>query len=573
MVIPFWLYLLRLYQICYNDEMIDTTSIETLKNTIDIVDVIGNYIELKKAGANYKACCPFHGEKTASFVVSPGKQIYHCFGCGVGGDSIKFVMELEKLTYPEAVEKLASMFNVSLRYSEGKGDYSEAKRVLESMQTWYVKNLSHANNALSYLHNRGINQNSIEMFGVGYVPSGTEVMNFLHSTLIPLGTAEEAGIIATSEDGMYARLVDRITFPIYSPSGGIVGFGGRTISNHPAKYINSPQTKLFNKSRLLYGYHQAKEHIYASRKIIICEGYLDVVMLHQGGFKEAVATLGTALTNDHLPLLRKGDPKIILAYDGDKAGVAAALKAAQMLSIAGFDGGVVLFPNGQDPADLIAKGETELAAKLLREHKPLIEFVIEKIIGQYDLSNPKEKESAFGAIRSYLAGLSDILQESYVPFAASTLSVSTALFGKGRKAQQFMPTVSKQTKYDIEQLSLLKTLLEYPRMIDDVLNIVHPAMFGVYEEYFQAIILGDSEHQLVRQLSLNEHAKVMSEADLQKALRNFLIKYYEDKLKSITADTAISFGRKALLIRAIKTEIIPKLERGEMVDHESIGII
>ncbi|MFA5502208.1 MAG: DNA primase [Sulfurovaceae bacterium] len=553
--------------------MIDTASIETLKNSINIVDVIGNYVELKKAGANYKACCPFHGEKTPSFVVSPAKQIYHCFGCGVGGDSIKFVMELEKLTYPEAVEKLASMFNFSLNYSEGKGDYSETKRVLEAMQTWYIKNLSHANNALSYLHNRGINQNSIEMFGVGYVPSGTEVMNFLHSTLMPLGTAEEAGIIATGEEGKYARLVERITFPIYSASGGIVGFGGRTISNHPAKYINSPQTKLFNKSRLLYGYHQAKEHIYASRKIIICEGYLDVIMLHQGGFKEAVATLGTALTNDHLPLLRKGDPKIILAYDGDKAGVAAALKAAQMLSLAGFDGGVVLFPNGQDPADLIAKGETELAAKLLREHKPLIEFVIEKIIGQYDLSNPKEKESAFGAVRSYLAGLSDILQESYIPFAASALQVSIALFGKGKKAQKFMPTVSKQTKYDIEQLSLLKTLLEYPRMIDDVLNIVHPAMFGVYEEYFQAIILGDSEHRLVRQLSLNEHAKVMSEADLQKALRNFLIKYYEDKLKSITADTTISFGRKALFIRAIKTEIIPKLERGEMVDHESIGII
>ncbi len=553
--------------------MIDTASIETLKNTIDIVDVIGNYIELKKAGANYKACCPFHGEKTASFVVSPGKQIYHCFGCGVGGDSIKFVMELEKLTYPEAVEKLASMFNVSLRYSEGKGDYSEAKRVLEAMQTWYAKNLSHANSALSYLHDRGINQNSIETFGIGFVPSGNEVMNFLHSTLIPLGTAEEAGIIAAGEDGKYARLVERITFPIYSPSGGLVGFGGRTISNHPAKYINSPQTKLFNKSRLLYGYHQAKEHIYASRKIIICEGYLDVIMLHQGGFKEAVATLGTALTSEHLPLLRKGDPKIILAYDGDKAGIAAALKAAQMLSLAGFDGGVVLFPNGQDPADLIAKGEAELVAKLFREYKPLIEFVIEKLSSGYDLSNPKEKESAFGAIRSYLAGLSDILQESYISFAASTLGVSTALFGKGKNTQKFTPTVSKQTKYDIEQLSLLKTLLEYPRMIDDVLDIVHPAMFGVYEEYFQAIITGDSEHQLVRQLALNEHAKVMSEADLQKALRNFLIKYYEDKLKNITADTTISFGRKALLIRAIKTEIIPKLERGEMVDHESIGII
>ncbi|MDD5406505.1 MAG: DNA primase [Sulfurovaceae bacterium] len=552
--------------------MIDTASIEMLKNTIDIVDVIGNYIELKKAGANYKACCPFHGENTPSFVVSPNKQIYHCFGCGVGGDSIKFVMELEKLSYPEAVEKLATMFNVSLIYSEVKGDYSEAKRVLEAMQTWYVKNLSHANNALSYLHNRGINQNSIETFGIGFVPSGSEVMNFLHSTFIPLGAAEEAGVIATGEDGRYARLVERITFPIYSTSGGLVGFGGRTISNHPAKYINSPQTKLFNKSRLLYGYHQAKEHIYESRKIIICEGYLDVIMLHQGGFKEAVATLGTALTNEHLPLLRKGEPKVILAYDGDKAGIAAALKAAQMLSIAGFDGGVVLFPNGQDPADLIAKNESGLVAKLFREYKPHIEFVIEKLSSGYDLSNPKEKESAFGVIRSFLGGLSDVLQESYIPFAASTLGVSAALFGKGKKVQR-LQTVSSQTKYDIEQLSLLKTLLEYPRLINDVLDMIHPKMFGIYEEYFHAVISGDNEHQLVRQLLLNENAKVMSETDLQKALRNFLIKYYKDKRKSIMMDNTVSMGRKILLNNKICKEIIPKLERGEIVEYESIGII
>ena len=226
-----------------------------------------------------------------------------------------------------------------------------------------------------------------------------------------------------------------------------------------------------------------------------------------------------------------------------------------------------------DPADLIAKNESGLVAKLFREYKPFIEFVIEKLISEYDLSNPKEKESAFGAVRSYLASLSDILQESYIPFAASSLQVSTALFGRGKNAQKFMPTVSRQTKDDIEQLSLLKTLLEYPRMVDDVLDIVHPSMFGVYEEYFQAIITGDSEHQLVRQLLLNEDAKVMSETDLQKALRNFLIKYYEDKLKSITSDTTISFGKKALLIRAIKMEIIPMLERGEMVEHESIGII
>ena len=314
--------------------MIDNASIESLKNTIDIVDVIGNYVELKKAGANYKANCPFHGEKTPSFVVSPSKQIYHCFGCGVGGDSIKFMMEMEKLSYPEAVEKLASMYNFSLNYTKGSSDYSDAKRILEVMQHWYLKNLDQNLSAKKYLVDRSISTASVEKFGIGYVPGGVEVMQFLQRTHLPVPQAVEAGIIAQGERGeYYARLVERITFPIYSTAGAIVGFGGRTITNHPAKYINSPQTKLFNKSRLLYGYHLAKESIYKKKQIIICEGYLDVIMFHQAGFSTAVATLGTALTAEHLPLLRKGDPKVILAYDGDKAGVAAALKASVTPSV------------------------------------------------------------------------------------------------------------------------------------------------------------------------------------------------------------------------------------------------
>jgi len=417
--------------------MIDNASIESLKNSIDIVDVVGNFIELRKAGANYKANCPFHGEKTPSFVVSPSKQIYHCFGCGVGGDSIKFVMELEKLSYPEAIEKLASMYNFSLAYTKGSSDYSDAKRVLESIQTWYVNNLENNPTAKQYLLDRGIAQSSIQRFGIGYVPDGASVMHFLNSALLLLPKAVEAGIIAQGEGGgYYARLVERITFPIFSTSGAAVGFGGRTITNHPAKYINSPQTKLFNKSRLLYGYDLAKESIYKNKKLIVCEGYLDVVMFHQAGFTEAVASMGTALTPEHLPLLRKGDPKIILAYDGDKAGVAAALKAAQMLSVANFDGGVVLFPDGQDPADLIANGQSEEVAKLLREAKPLIPFVLEKIIYAYDLNDPRAKEAAFGAAKQFLEGLSQIIKDSYIPMAATLLGISPALFWRTNTAQQ-----------------------------------------------------------------------------------------------------------------------------------------
>jgi len=546
--------------------MIDNASIESLKNSIDIVDVIGSFIELRKAGANYKANCPFHGEKTPSFVVSPSKQIYHCFGCGVGGDSIKFVMELEKLSYPEAIEKLASMHNFSLTYTKGSSDYSDAKRVLEAIGQWYVKNLNQNPTAMQYLFNRGVSQSSIERFEIGYVPSGQQVMQFLTSALLPLPTAVEAGIIAQSENaqGYYARLVERITFPIYSASGSIVGFGGRTITNHPAKYINSPQTKLFNKSRLLYGYHLAKESIYKNKKIIVCEGYLDVVMFHQAGFTEAVAGLGTALTTEHLPMLRKGDPKVILAYDGDKAGVAAALKAAQMLSVAGFDGGVVLFPDGQDPADLIAKGQSEVVAKLLREAKPFIPFVLEKIVEQYDLHDPRSKEAGFGAVKQYIDRLSPIIKDAYIPTAATLLGLSPSFFGSQARAERARDNFAQQRE-DVAQLSILKTLIEKPALIDNVLAVLDVDMFGEYAGLFSALIKGEKDNPGLVGLSVDERFEVMNEEELNSVLRNFLIKHYDIKLKSIASSQHIPFEKKSYLIRKIRTDIIPRLKKGELV--------
>ncbi len=549
--------------------MIDNASIESLKNSIDIVDVVGNFIELRKAGANYKANCPFHGEKTPSFVVSPSKQIYHCFGCGVGGDSIKFVMELEKLSYPEAIEKLASMFNFSLNYTKGSSDYSDAKRVLENIQSWYVKNLERNPVAREYLLNRGISQSSIEKFGIGYVPDGNSVINFLNAALLPLPKAVESGVLAQGEGGRYyARLHERITFPIFSASGAYVGFGGRTITDHPAKYINSPQTKLFNKSRLLYGYDLAKESIYKSKMLIVCEGYLDVVMFHQAGFNQTVASMGTALTPEHLPLLRKGDPKVILAYDGDKAGQAAALKAAQMLSISGFDGGVVLFPNGQDPADLIANGKSEEVAKLLRDAKSLIPFVLEQTIDEFDLNDPRAKEAAFGNAKQFLDGLSQIIKDAYIPMAATLLSVSPALFGKQINQDRTRESFSKKSE-DVAQLSILKTLLEKPNLIDSVLDVVDVNMFGNYAELFLALINNNSEHPHLMGLAIDETFQVMSEEELQNALRNFLIRHYDLKLKSIKVDSNISFDKKMFMIRKIKTDIIPRLKRGELVSFDT----
>jgi DNA primase len=544
--------------------MIEKESIEALKSSIDIVDVIGNYLELKKAGSNYKANCPFHGEKTPSFVVSPSKQIFHCFGCGVGGDAIKFVMDYEKLSYPEAVEKLASSFNFSLRYTQGDDSYSGIKRILESIQIWYVKTLEHTLKAKEYLTSRGISQNSIEKFGIGYVTDSQSVIKFLNSTHLPLPKAVEAGILAQDNKGnLYARLVDRVIFPIYSPSGAIVGFGGRTMSNHPAKYINSPQTKLFNKSRLLYGYNLAKDTIYKTKQIIVCEGYLDVIMLHQAGFESAVATLGTALTSEHLPLLRKGEPKVILAYDGDKAGVAAALKAAKMLSSGGFDGGVVLFPDGLDPADMVANEQIDKLAQMFRDPKPLIPFVLEMIASQYDLSSPRAKEVAFGEMRTFLASLSEIIKESYTPIAASILGVSPKLFAANAKISQNKERIATNSE-DIAYLSILKTLIEDSSLVDSVVDVVDSEMFDRYKELYEAILSKDTNNPNVVRLSLDDNIKMLNEQELKDILIGILIKYYDKKLKQIVADTTMQYAQKSFLIRKIRTDIIPRLKRGEL---------
>jgi DNA primase len=553
--------------------MIDNGSIETLKSTIDIVDVIGNYVELKKAGASFKANCPFHGEKTPSFVVSPTKQFYHCFGCGVGGYAIKFVMEIEKLTYPEAIEKLASMYNFSLQYTQGSSDYSDAKRVLEIVQKWYRTNLAQNDKATRYLHDRGIAGSAIEDFGVGFVPEAGAVMGFLRSQSLPMPKVEEAGVIATGERGeYYARLHQRITFPIYSPAGALVGFGGRTTPDHPAKYINSPQTKLFNKSRLLYGYHRAKENIYKKKELIVCEGYLDVIMFHQAGFTTAVATLGTALTAEHLPLLHKGEPRILLAYDGDKAGIAAALKAARLLAAHSFDGGVVLFPDGQDPADLIAAGEVERVDGLLRDAKMLIPFVLEQIAEMYELANPTQKEAAFGEMRTFLQTLTPIMQETFIPMAASILGVSSGLFGQHRDNSTVRERF-EQTPEDPAWQSILRTLIDEPRLVDEVMDVIGLDMVGNYREAMEALMRGEMEHPSVLRLSMNERIPTLNEEELRTALLRQLERYYQRRFKQVMQDPSISYDTKVHLRTKIQRVIIPKLKQGELIPYESDFII
>ncbi|MDX9960777.1 MAG: DNA primase [Aliarcobacter sp.] len=542
--------------------MIKKESIENLKNHLDVVDVISQFLELKKTGANFKACCPFHGETTPSFVVSPAKQIYHCFGCGVGGDSIKFVMEYEKLSYPETLEKLASMYNFNLDY-ENTTEKKQDTKVIEEVNKFYQKLFVNNDTVKEYIKKRGISEFSIEKFEIGYAPISADTINFLKSNYYNLTDAIDLGIIDTGTNGLYSRFIERITFPIYSISAKLVGFGGRTITGHSAKYVNSPQTKLFNKSKLLYGYHLAKEHIYKKNQIIVCEGYLDVIMLHQAGFNTAVATLGTALTAEHLPLLRRGEPKVLLAYDGDKAGLAAAFKASVMLSQSEFEGGVIIFKDNMDPADMVHTGKVQELNEIFSAPLSFTPFAIDYIISKYDINDANQKQKALIEANDYLKTLGLIYQDEYKRYLAQKLNIRENLIQiSSNKQRIFTPNLSK---IDIAELCIIKSILEKPKRLDSVLDIIDSTMFETHKREFE-LLLNDISDISLNSIVLNEKLENYDDERLNQELLTLLYKFYANKLTAISYDKDLDFKQKANLIRKIKDNI-NQLKNGKLVSY------
>lgn len=546
--------------------MIDNNSIENLKTRLDIVDVVGSYLELKKSGANWKCVCPFHDDSNPSLVVSPSKQIYHCFSCGAGGDSIKFVMEYEKLSYPESIEKLASMYNFSLGYTSNDGKIQEDRKLLENINMFFKKTLDNKPSAIEYIKNRGIGEASVEKFELGYAPSSPENLNFLSSSGYTVSEAIETGVAGVGENGRnYARFIERITFPIRSASGKIVGFGGRTISGHQAKYVNSPQTKMFNKSYLLYGYNFAKDSIYKEKAIIVTEGYLDVIMLHQAGFTNAVATLGTALTKEHIPLISRGNPKVILAYDGDNAGVAAALKASLMLSSVGINGGVVLFGENMDPADMVQNGQSDKLNRLFHNPQPFIEFAIEKIVKKYNIQDPLEKQKALEEGSAYLKTLPSSIANSYAGVLSGTLNINQNLV----KVQTHQSNRLKQQKASFEdtlELTIIKTLLTTPNLIDTLLDTIDINMFKTHNAELSSLLANDKDHPSLRRILLRDDIKVYDEDELIASMVRFLFAFYTEELKKVKSSN-MDYKNKSFTIRKIQDKIM-KLRQGKLVNYE-----
>nr|WP_226966498.1 DNA primase [Sulfurimonas sediminis] len=489
--------------------------------------------------------------------------------CGAGGDAVKFVMEYEKLNYPEALEKLADSYNFTLTYTDNKHNKPRSQ-VMDKLNEWYQSLLTKNKTAFSYLQERGIYENSIEKFGIGYAPDSNATLNFIRSQQFSIKEAVDMGVVGYNQERnqTYARFIERITFPIFSANGSIVGFGGRTITGHQAKYVNSPETAFFNKSRLLYAYHLAKQSLHKKQEIIITEGYLDVIMLHQAGFDNAVATLGTALTHDHLPLLRKGSPRVVMAYDGDKAGRAAALKASKLLSASGFNGGVVVFDGGVDPADMVKEGRVEELSSMFRKAKPFIEFVLDEILSLYNLKDPKEREACREDCVGYLKTLSPSLQEAYKPILAAKLGgfvIKPSLIKVSNTNSMDTNNIRKDSHRDMWELSLIKTILEKPEYIEQVLDVIDPSFLQFHSFEFSLVLQGKQDTPEIMAIRVDETiTPLQDEEALNAELITFLTRYYERELKKVNIASNISFEEKAFYIRKFRGKIA-KLKRGELV--------
>ncbi len=388
--------------------------LEEIRNRCDIVDIISDYVHLKPAGKGFKGLCPFHGEKTPSFMVSPEKQLFHCFGCGEGGNVFNFLMKYEKISFFEAVKMLAKKSGVSLPVDEEKENILNKQKErlykLNNLAANYYRECLFKSNQgkkiINYLKKRGINDTSVEKYILGYAPYGWDALtNFLKKKGYSYEELIKAGLINKSKiEGKYIDYFrDRIIFPIFNLSGRVIGFGGRVLDDSLPKYINSPETLVYNKGSNLYSLNFAKEDIRKKGYLIIVEGYTDVLITQQYEFNNVAASLGTALTAKQVALIKRFTDTVLIAYDADSAGNMATLRSLDLLVKAGLDVKVIDLPQGYDPADfLIKKGETDFQ-NLIDRSLSLIDYKLKLLYLKYGFQNVEGKVKVVKGILPFLS--------------------------------------------------------------------------------------------------------------------------------------------------------------------------
>ncbi|HHW56972.1 MAG TPA: DNA primase [Clostridia bacterium] len=406
--------------------------IEKVIEANDIVEVISEYVELKKAGKEFKGLCPFHREKTPSFMVSQEKQVYHCFGCNASGNVMTFIMYIENLSFKEAIEFLADRAGISIKENYlSEEEYRKKKLIdeiykINKLAAMYFHNKlfsEEGRKALLYLRKRGLTDATIKKFGIGYSPhKGEELINLLKEKNYTEKLVAKAGLFSQKGEQYYDRFRNRVMFPIIDLKGNVVGFGGRSIDDSLPKYLNTPETEVFKKGKTLFAINFAKKT--QQDKFIIVEGYMDAISLHQAGIDYAVASLGTALTEDQAKLIKRYKRNVVIAYDADEAGISAALRGLDLLDKLDLNIKVLTIPEGKDPDEFIRKEGVEAFNQLIENADSLIEFKAKIYRRNLNFDDPQDRITYVKKIARDIAKISDeVKKEVYISSVAKVAQI------------------------------------------------------------------------------------------------------------------------------------------------------
>jgi DNA primase len=431
--------------------MIDPSTIERILDAANISDVVSEFVTLKKRGVNQLGLCPFHNEKTPSFTVSPAKGIFKCFGCGKGGNSVNFVMELEQLSYPDALRWLAKKFHIEIEEKEESQEEKQLKDERESMmivsafaQKYFSRYLLKENEGrtigLSYLRERGIRDDIITKFELGFCPDGKDLFTrAAEKEGYKMEFLEKTGLTIKRDDWVRDRFGGRVIFPVHNVAGRVIAFGGRTLTNDKkvAKYLNSPESDIYHKGRTLYGIYQAKRDITKLDKCYLVEGYTDVLSFHQAGIENVVASSGTSLTIDQIRLIRRFSPNITIVYDGDDAGIKASLRGIDMVLEEGINVKVLPLPRGEDP-DSFARSmsASELTEYIKKNETDFIKFKTQLLMGTVE-NDPVSKAKLINEIVHSISVIPDTITRTiYIKECSRLMDVQEAvLYSEIRKIQ------------------------------------------------------------------------------------------------------------------------------------------
>ena len=510
--------------------------VEEVKNRCDIANVISEYMPIKQSGSNYKGLCPFHGEKTPSFHISSSKQIYKCFGCGEGGDVINFVMKMENLDFIDAVKLLANKCGIEINTNMNEEDklrMEKSKKYqdihLEAARFYFANLLKEKNPGYDYLRKRGLDDKTIKKFGLGYSQkSWNELMNYLLSKGYDKQELVQCGLVNHKAEGnkYYDRFRNRVMFPIFDYRGNVIGFGGRVLDDSLPKYLNSPDSLIFNKRYNLYGLNFSRKNI-VDRTIILVEGYMDLISLFQYGVRNVVATLGTALTEQQGNLIKRYADTTIISYDSDEAGVKATLRAIEILSKIGINVKVINLKDCKDPDEFVRKYGLEEYKKAIGDSTHYIKFRIDHLRKSFNLEKDEERVKFAKEASKIIKELkSPVEVDYYTNYIAKQINISTESIKKEVYGKDYNKVYNKQNnKYTNKKV---EKVIEKPKAIKKGKELV--------EETLIKLLLENKKIREITLLKVEESDFLLNES---KEILNYIIKNRDldkitiDKIKSL----------------------------------------